>query len=86
VVVPDTGGPAEIVQNGVTGLTFPSTSGDAAVHLAGQVSRLLQDGALRQCLASAGQREIHQTFASHRNVETLESLIDTLAGNKKVSI
>jgi glycosyltransferase involved in cell wall biosynthesis len=86
VIVPDKGGPAEIVENDVTGLTFPSTAGDAPAQLAHQVTRLLQDDELRKCLASAGQRRIYQTYASRHNVETLETLINTLASSMKVSI
>jgi glycosyltransferase involved in cell wall biosynthesis len=78
VLVPDTGGPAEIVQNGLSGLTFSSTAPDAQIQLASGLVRLLKDPALRSCLAEAGRKHIAATFASHTHIHIQEELIEQL--------
>lgn len=78
VVVPDVGGPAEIVQNEITGLYFPSRAPDADVQLARQIIRLLQDAQLRSCLATKGKQHVLSTFASHHHVQVQEEIIDEL--------
>jgi glycosyltransferase involved in cell wall biosynthesis len=78
VVVPDTGGPAEIVEDEETGLTFPSQAPDAHIQLAFQVIRLLKDPDLRDCLASNAHKRIFNTFASPRHIHIQEDLIERL--------
>jgi glycosyltransferase involved in cell wall biosynthesis len=78
VIVPDAGGPAEIVQNEVTGLYFSSRAADADIQLARQITRLLQDKQLRLCLASKGKEHVLSTFASHLHVKIQEDTIDEL--------
>ena len=78
VVVPETGGPAEIVENDVTGLHFSATAPDAPARLAGQIVRLLRDANLRECLAQQAREHIFNTFASHKHVQIQEEYIDDL--------
>lgn len=78
VVVPDTGGPAEIVQAEETGLHFNALGLDAPAHLAQQVIRLLRDPDLRNCLAASGRKHVLETFANRRHVHIQEELIDQL--------
>lgn len=78
VVVPDTGGPAEIIEGEVTGLHFSSYAPDAEIRLARQVTRLLKDAALRDCLANKGRERVMTTFASQLNVKTQEEYIEQL--------
>ncbi len=82
VVVPDTGGPAEIVEDEVTGLHFSSRSPDAEMQLAGQVVRLLKDNHLRDRLAARGRERVLAIFASQRNVKTQEEYIEQLCTGK----
>jgi glycosyltransferase involved in cell wall biosynthesis len=78
VVVPDTGGPAEIVEHEVTGLHFSSVSADAEVQLAKQIIRLLRDPQLANCLADKGLERVMTTFASQKHVEIQEKYIEQL--------
>lgn len=78
VVVPDTGGPAEITEDAVTGLHFASTAPDAEVLLARQLIRLLKDPALRACLADKARERVLATFANRRHVEIQEAYIEQL--------
>ncbi len=78
VVVPDTGGPAEIVENEVTGLHFSSQAADAEIQLARQITRLLQDPNLRECLAQKARERVLSTFASRKHVQIQEELIEQL--------
>ncbi|HEX2980151.1 MAG TPA: glycosyltransferase family 4 protein [Anaerolineaceae bacterium] len=79
VVVPDTGGPAEIVDDEVTGLKFSSIQPDGHIQLARQIVRLLQNPRLRQALASAAEEKISSTFAGSLYVRTQEEYIEQLA-------
>lgn len=76
VVVPDRGGPAEIVENGVTGLHFNSIAADAEKQLASQVIRLLKDPSLAQCLAARAQEHVLSTFANRKHVQIQEEYFD----------
>jgi glycosyltransferase involved in cell wall biosynthesis len=78
VVVPDIGGPAEIVEDEETGLYFSSQAPDAHLQLAHQVIRLLKDPDLRDCLASNAHKRIFNTFASPRHIQIQEDLIERL--------
>ncbi len=85
VVVPDTGGPAEIVQDGVTGLHFSATAEDAPQQLANQVIRLLEDAPLRKTLAQNGYEQIVNTFANHIHVEIQEDFIEQLCSQPEIA-
>jgi glycosyltransferase involved in cell wall biosynthesis len=78
VVVPESGGPAEIVLPEETGLHFASTAPDAELHLSRQIVRLLKDPSLRACLAARGKEHVLSTFASHHPVQVQEDCIDEL--------
>lgn len=80
VIVPDTGGAAETVEDGVTGLHFPSTGLDAVQQLAGRIVRLLKNPELRSLLAENARLAVTSTFASERPVRQLEQWIGELAG------
>jgi glycosyltransferase involved in cell wall biosynthesis len=60
VVVPDHGGPAELVRHEVTGLQVDAFSTDS---VAAAVSRLLDKPELRQRLAAAGEREARSAYS-----------------------
>lgn len=83
VVVPDIGGPAEIVQENVTGLLFPSQAPDAQMTLAQQIVRLLKDSTLRNKLAKAGKEHIASTFASRKFVQIQEKYIENLCTSRQ---
>ncbi len=78
VIAPDTGGPAEIVENEVTGLHFPSQSADAEIQLSRQIIRLLKDTDLRDCLAHKARESVFTSFASHKHVRIQEEFIEQL--------
>ena len=59
VVAVDSGGPAEFIEDGVTGVL--ARSGEPA-DLADAIERLLADGPLRERLAEAGREEFLATF------------------------
>lgn len=82
VVVPDSGGPAEIVQSGETGLCFSSQAPDAAQRMAEEILRLLKDEGLRKCLAVKGREHVIATFASQKHVEIQDDLIDQLCDKR----
>jgi glycosyltransferase involved in cell wall biosynthesis len=79
VIVPDAGGPAEIVENEVTGLYFPSNETGSAELLACRVIRLLEDADLRDCLANKARERVLTTFASQKHVRIQESLFEIFA-------
>jgi glycosyltransferase involved in cell wall biosynthesis len=76
VVVADSGGPPEIVEQGRCGLVFPT--GDA-VALASQVERLLADVSLRRVLAAAGRERAQAAFSAARYARDVEALYGALA-------
>jgi colanic acid/amylovoran biosynthesis glycosyltransferase len=69
------GGVPEVVDHGVTGLLVPE--GDYQ-GLAQALDQLLQDPALRERFAIAGQRHVAQTFDIAKNTPPLEALYDSL--------
>jgi len=69
VVAPASGGPLEIVEDGVTGLLY--SPGDAA-QAAAQVIRLLDDRGLAQRLGRAGRLAVEQRFVVTTHVAALE--------------
>jgi glycosyltransferase involved in cell wall biosynthesis len=76
VVASDSGGPAEILQQGRSGLLF--ATGDAAA-LADAVVRLLDDPAMRACLAEGGRRRLQSAFTSARYARDVEAIYAALA-------
>jgi glycosyltransferase involved in cell wall biosynthesis len=78
VVVPDTGGPAEIVVPEVTGLRFSSVAADAEIQLANQIIRLLKEPELASCLADKALEHVMTTFASQKHVTIQEQYIEQL--------
>lgn len=82
VIVPDVGGPAEIVENEVNGLTFSPQSPDAETQLAHQIIRLLNDPDLRDCLATKGRERVMNTFASRRHVRVQEEYFDQIISSR----
>jgi glycosyltransferase involved in cell wall biosynthesis len=76
VVVSDSGGPAEIVEDGVSGLHF--RTGDPA-SLAAAVERLLADVALRRRLAEAGRLRASMRYDRPHYIRAMETLYASLA-------
>jgi hypothetical protein len=72
VVGTTTGGSAELLHEGKTGLTFPV--GDA-VALADQLVRLSADPALGRVLAQAGRRLVEERFAIEKVVAETDSFL-----------
>jgi glycosyltransferase involved in cell wall biosynthesis len=80
VIVPDTGGPAEIVEDQATGLHFASLAPDAEIQLASRIIRLIEDPDLRDCLAENGRERVLTTFASQKYVRAQEEYFEQLCG------
>lgn len=76
VVVSDSGGPAEIVEDERSGLHF--RTGDP-VSLAQAVLRLLGERGLREQLAAAGRTRVAVRYARAHYARTMESLYASLA-------
>lgn len=76
VVVSDSGGPAEIVEDGVSGLHF--RTGDPA-SLAMAVERLLVDAGLRRRLAEAGRLRASMRYDRPHYIRAMETLYASLA-------
>ncbi len=72
VIATDTGGTAELVRHGETGLLF--AAGDSQ-QLAAQIERLAADDDLRQHLATAGQRIVCGEFDLERMVDNVEAFL-----------
>jgi glycosyltransferase involved in cell wall biosynthesis len=64
VAASNTGGPAEIIEDGVTGLLFPPLAVDSERRLAAQIVRILQQPELGRSLAQAARERIQHTFAA----------------------
>jgi glycosyltransferase involved in cell wall biosynthesis len=79
VIVPDCGGPAEIVIHGKTGLTFDSNHPDAHLLLAAHIITLLENKPRRDKLALAAKKRIMSKFASenpiNRQIELMKKII-----------
>ena len=67
-----------MVEDGVTGLLFPSTRPDSHELLAENIIRLLGDDALRQRLAVNAKERVMQTFASDMPVRQFEAHLRSL--------
>lgn len=75
VIATDFGGPAEIIENGVSGILVPA--GDASA-LAGEIGLLLKDGERRDRIAETGRRSVAERFPLDKCVEKIEDLYDRL--------
>jgi len=78
VIAADTGGCPEMVEDGVTGLLFPSTRPDSHELLAEKIIRLLGDDALRERIAVNAKERVMQTFASDMPVRQFEAHLKSL--------
>ena len=78
-----TGGTSEIVQPGITGLTFPP--GDSAA-LARQIQVLAVDLQLRVRLATAAQQRVLERFGLERMVDNCERLLQEACRDKQHQI
>jgi glycogen(starch) synthase len=78
-----TGGTSEIVQPGITGLTFPP--GDSGA-LARQIQLLALDSPLRVRLATAAQQRVLERFGLERMVDNCERLLQEACDDKKHQI
>lgn len=76
VVAPDAGGPAEIVEDGVTGLLYAPADADDATR---QVLRLLGDPALARCMSDASLEAVRGRLHSDRQLAAAERLIASVA-------
>jgi glycosyltransferase involved in cell wall biosynthesis len=76
VVASDSGGPAEILQDGRTGLLF--RTGDPK-SLADAVTPLLDDGERRAALGLAARADAARRFHRHRYAADIQGLYDRLA-------
>lgn len=76
VVASDSGGPAEILEDGQSGLLFPT--GDPGA-LAERVLRLLDDAALGRSLVEGGAVRVREAFHRERYAREIEELYARLA-------
>lgn len=76
VVASDSGGPAEILEDGRSGLLFPTGSADA---LESAVLRVLDEPALGARLAAEGRRRLDSAFTSARYARDVEAVYASLA-------
>ena len=76
VIGTTTGGTGEILREGETGLTF--AAGDAE-RLAAQISRVVDDPALRERLREAGRRTVRRHYTLERMVDDLERELQSIA-------
>jgi len=81
VIVSDTGGLAEIVQDGVTGLVTPP--GDAR-PLAEAICRMLFDDALRRALGDAGRQRAREVYTWPNVARQTKALYDEAIGVGRV--
>ena len=72
VICTDFGGMKEVVENGVTGLVVPA--GDAQA-LAGAITKLLAETAVRRQMGEAGYRRFLERFTAERMVDQYDGLI-----------
>lgn len=76
VVASDSGGPAEILEHGRSGLLFRTGSAEA---LADAVLRILDEPALGERLAAEGRRRLQSAFTSARYARDVEAIYAALA-------
>jgi len=73
VIASDAGGPTEIIEDGRTGLLFPS--GDAEA-LADRVVMLLEDPSLAEQIASAGYAEVRERFSGETHSRLVQQVYE----------
>ena len=81
VIAPNVGGCPEIVEDGVTGLLFPSLSSDSVKHLAEKIILLLKDQVLRDSLAENAQRATEKFFSGNQPVRKFEQSLKNIISN-----
>jgi glycosyltransferase involved in cell wall biosynthesis len=72
------GGPAEIIEDGLSGLLVPRPGGE---ELAGALERIVGSDDLRERLTEGGRRAVEERFTTERMVEQLTSAIERLDAN-----
>ncbi|HVI36639.1 MAG TPA: glycosyltransferase, partial [Gaiellales bacterium] len=75
VVAPASGGPAEIIRDGETGLLYPPGDTEAAAR---QVTRLLGDPELWERISHAAAEEARNRYSKERQVADHRRLLSTL--------
>ncbi|HVN56633.1 MAG TPA: glycosyltransferase family 4 protein [Anaerolineaceae bacterium] len=85
VIASDRGGPAEIIEDGRTGLLFPTSGADASSLLADRICCFLADPFLRTRLATAAREKIGVTFAGIDYVRRQEEIILSLYHSRQLS-
>jgi glycosyltransferase involved in cell wall biosynthesis len=78
VVAPAAAGPAEILEDGVTGLLYPPGDAQAA---ATAVLRLLDDPDLAAAMGRAGRRVVEERYSMAAQVTAVDGLLADLAGD-----
>lgn len=81
VIVPDFGGAAELVEDGVNGIKFHPLGEQAAEDLASKVVMLLSHPEMRKSLGLAGREHVLATFAQPNIVAPLSQMFLNLARN-----
>jgi glycosyltransferase involved in cell wall biosynthesis len=81
-VVPNIGGPAEIIEHGLSGLQFDPLSVNAHYDLARHIITLLKNPDLRNNLAANAYTNVKQRFASHDPVTNHEFLYEQLCSHQ----
>jgi glycosyltransferase involved in cell wall biosynthesis len=76
VVASDSGGPSEILEDGRSGLLFPTGDPEA---LAGTLLRLLDEPGLQQALAGAGRRRVREAFGRGRYAREMQEVYELRA-------
>jgi len=75
VVASDSGGPLEIIDDGVNGLLFKTFDSD---DLADKLQKLYRDGVFTQTFAEAGKTKALEVFESEKQFEKLRILLEQL--------
>ena len=81
VVGTTTGGTAELLTDGKTGLTF---SPGNAVELANQITRLIQEPHLYSRLASSGRQKVIDHFNINRMINQVEIYLERIVAGKQL--
>jgi L-malate glycosyltransferase len=75
VIVSDTGGLPEVVENGITGLVVPKADVEKLVNA---MEKLVIDGELRNKLGRAGRQRVEKLFNWEKNLSGMISIYDEL--------
>lgn len=79
MVVTDAGGSPEIVVDGETGFVVPVGDVEA---IAGAITRLIEDPALRRRMGEAGRKRVEECFTTDRLVANMTRLYEELLAEK----